>query len=668
MNSWSVWIGFVIACVLLVWIGYHFTVRTLRFVTAAFAAAVVVFVTTYGVTHPARAPADLVHSFTRGVNDLSAAFIQPLLPGHRIPVPGQIGWLVIIAALVFGYRELEVWAMRWQPPTVDASALRGGRPPARPSGGPGGAGEDVANWHDHDRLMAELRFRLPAVEVRAPAILPGGTAVFGLASIAENSGATGSGLAGAILRFVGMLWPNPRRYQVRAWVERCPGKEPATTPRRVTVDIENPQTGESIATKTLVAHESDEAASVVAAFVAQHIFQEDPTTPAWCTGSFDGDGLAAMLVAGQLQVFPRSSLDVGSCRREQIRILERCSLAAGVARYELAHLYDLEGDHVKALRLHARNREEYPRFYRSTYRLGMSLEMIASPEFDVLEEKVTEVLHESLDILDRCHVTKKAADRYKKIVKERLRGNNEKKLRELRKEMLEAAQQELRVCRRQLTLWRVIWESFCHRDERAILKNYRRLRVRQRFHDGALVAELFVTVRRSLNERTCVLTRKDHRRIKRALRITGAITGDSTAIEALLKDPTDEAQKFRHVTWHPRKHTKRVRWLPRQRRTPSWQAAYNAACLYAAISYSCEDSQHAREDSQHAKVATSRLAVESLKRAINDPDCELERPSDWISTDPDFGSLKSSKEFQDFLRDRILRDYPQQTLQLAARS
>jgi len=90
--------------------------------------------------------------------------------------------------------------------------------------------------------------------------------------------------------------------------------------------------------------------------------------------------------------------------------------------------------------------------------------------------------------------------------------------------------------------------------------------------------------------------------------------------------------------------------------------------LYAAISYSCKDSQHTKEDSQHAKVATNLLAVESLKRAINDPDCELERPSDWISTDPDFGSLKSSKEFQDFLRDRILRDYPQQTLQLAVRS
>src|SRR5580693_4633044 len=71
----------------------------------------------------------------------------------------------------------------------------------------------------HDRLVAELRFRLSAVAVRAPAILPGGTRSNGLASIAENSGINGSGLAGAVIRFFGTLWPNPRRYQVRVWIE-----------------------------------------------------------------------------------------------------------------------------------------------------------------------------------------------------------------------------------------------------------------------------------------------------------------------------------------------------------------------------------------------------------------------------------------------------------------
>jgi len=35
MEWWLVWAGFAAGCVLLGWVGYHFTVRTLRFVTAA---------------------------------------------------------------------------------------------------------------------------------------------------------------------------------------------------------------------------------------------------------------------------------------------------------------------------------------------------------------------------------------------------------------------------------------------------------------------------------------------------------------------------------------------------------------------------------------------------------------------------------------------------------
>jgi hypothetical protein len=55
--------------------------------------------------------------------------------------------------------------------------------------------------------------------VRAPAILPGGSRSGGLATIAETSGFSGGGLAGAIIRFFGMLWPNPRQVQVRVWME-----------------------------------------------------------------------------------------------------------------------------------------------------------------------------------------------------------------------------------------------------------------------------------------------------------------------------------------------------------------------------------------------------------------------------------------------------------------
>jgi hypothetical protein len=53
-----------------------------------------------------------------------------------------------------------------------------------------------------------------------------------------------------------------------------------------------------------------------------------------------------------------------------------------------------------------------------------------------------------------------------------------------------------------------------------------------------------------------------------------------------------------------------------------------------------------------------RRAVISLRRVVNDRDCEMERPWDWISHDPDFLCLRSSKEFCSFLDEQERRDYP----------
>jgi hypothetical protein len=664
MNSWLVWAVVVLAVVLLGFVGYHFTVRALRFFAATFAVAAVVLIARYGVTHPlvlisrhgvkypAPPPTDLVNAFTRGADDLSAAFFRPLLLGYHIPVPGRIGWLVLVVGFVFGYRELEVWAMRWQPPTLDMSALGGGQLTAPKNGAPSGSDGGKSDRHLHDRLVAELRFRLPAVDVRVPAILPGGATTSGLASIVEKSGVEGSDLAGAILRFVGVLWPNPRRYQVRVWVEPTRGTESSTVGRRVTVDLEDPRTGGSIATKTLFVRDFDEASSVVAGYVARHIFMQDPTAPPWCVGSFDGSDLTALLIAGQQKLYPESPYDVRGSLCRQISILKNCnSLEAGVARYELAHLYDLKGDHVKALLLHALDREHFPRFHRSRYRLGMSLEMIANPSFK-LADKDQDIFRESLRILDRYRLTHGAEDMYGTAdrcdaagahgpLEENLSCNR------LRRELLTAAKKELDHCRRQLSLRHVVWGSFRHRDERVMRKPYWRLRDRQSFHDGALVAELLVTARQMLNNEGC--TRKDYRHAKRAMRITTAITGGCAAIEALFtKSNLPDLSELKDEK-PPDQNEERRRWLPWQHRTRSWPAAYNTACLYAALA---DSGRYNREE-------MARRVVISLTRAINDPQCELERPSDWISRDPDFSCLRcSSGEFKKFLDTQKHKDYP----------
>jgi uncharacterized membrane protein YsdA (DUF1294 family) len=435
----------------------------------------------------------------------------------------------------------------------------------------------------------------------------------------------------------------------------------------VTVVVEDAQTGRSVATQTLAARDLNDAAARVAAYVARQIFRQDPTAPPWSVGSFDGSDLAALLSAGQQRDLIDCPKDAHQVRCRQIEEFEKAvcnSPGAGVARYELALLYDLERNHTRALWLHAINRKQYPRFFRGRYRLGMSLEMIANPQFGTLKKEAWDDLRESLHILDQCGITGNAEDSCE-VRAAPLSA-------ELRKELLTAARNELRAYRRHLTLWRLIWATFWHRDERAIRNHYWRLRERQRFHDGVRVAELLVAVRQSLNEQECERTGEDcrqakkvRRRPERAMHITAVITGDITAIQALLDpealDAPKGGEKERHPgagaektkadgkKWHPGAKAGKTRWLPWQRRTPSWQAAYNAACLYAALA--CSDKY------QQNKLAL--LALRCLDRVVNDRLCEMERPWDWISTDPDLHCLKKkSEKFRAFLDDQKQKDYP----------
>jgi hypothetical protein len=381
MNSLFVWIAFVLVALVLSLIGYFFSLRVLRVAAVIVALATTAYLTRYGLTHPVKAPGSLSDAFTRGTDALIRALfhLPPVPPGHHIPGPGPIGWLIIAVLLVIGYRQLEALSQRCRARCLDTSELTRAQQ-TDPSGDGKGALTDVQR---HDRLASELRFWLPAVEVRAPAILPGGSRSSALASIAEASGVNGSGLAGAIIRFFGMLWASPRRMRVRVWVKGAAVPAKIDAPTRVAVCLDDPGTGASIGTKTLAAGSLDDAACVAAGYVARRIFAGDPTAPPWCIGAADGGDLAAMLLARHVRVYPESEEEVNRARCTKIGLLKdlaHSSQCAGVARYELAHLYDLNRDHVKALALHATNQEQYPRFYRGRYRLAMSLEMIASSD------------------------------------------------------------------------------------------------------------------------------------------------------------------------------------------------------------------------------------------------------------------------------------------------
>ena len=678
MNSWFVWIALALVAVVLGLIGYFFSLRVLRVAAAIAALATAAYLTRYGLTYSANASGSLSDAFTRGADVLIRALflLPPVPPGPYLPGPGQIGWLIIVVLLVIGYRQLEALSQRYHARFLDTSELTRAQQ-TDPSGDAKGALTDVQRHH---RLAAELKFWLPAVEVRAPAILPGGSRSSALASVAEASGVNGSGLAGAIIRFFGMLWPSPRRVRARVWVECAAGPAKIDALTRVTVSLDDPGTGASIGTKTLTAGSLDDAACAAAGYVARRIFAGDPTAPPWSIGAADGGDLAAMLHARHVRAYPETEEEVSTTRCTKIGILEKVAFSsqcAGVARYELAHLYDLTGGHVKALALHANNQEQYPRFYRGRYRLAMSLEMIASsdPCTRMSEEERT-TFNAVLRILHRWDGT--PADKSEKHLVE----NRKLVLRaELRSYLLEAAWKELQKIRKYLTLRDVIWQSFWHRNERGVLKPYWQLRHRQSFHDGVCLAQLLVVVRQRLNDKNDkenASPTKAHQlpHAQTVLRIATAIAGDSSRIAKLLDIPYKPGTPSGHKDPAPMFKRLRTRRWPRQCSTPSWPAAYNLACVYAAIyahrNHQLEACMRKPEDNQAQPDAEqiknelqylARQVVTSLEFAINNPECEMERPSEWIASDPDFGCLHSSDdhfspEFRGFLDTQKQRDYP----------
>jgi hypothetical protein len=693
MATYVVWVIFAVVAVLLGFVGYHFSVRTVRWFTGIVAFGLALAITAYGLTQSSPASSNLESSFARGADAVGDAFFHPLGLGNPVSGPGRAGWVVIVILLVLGYRELEAWSLHWQAPQLDASKLGDGQPSIKPDGPAGKSADGLTDGQRHQLLAAEVGFRLAAMEVRAPAILPGGSRSGGLATIAETSGFSGGGLAGAIIRFFGLLWPNPRQVQVQVWMESAskPAGPRTVTPAdlaRVTVELSDPRNGATLSTKTLAAATVDEVATRVAGYVARQIFSMDPATPSWCFGAPDGGDLAALLLSRQLRVRVETPADVLRSRFEQIARLKSVAMGrrcAGVVRYELAQLYSIQGEppeqHLTALRLHAVNREQYPRFYRGRYRLCMSLEMITDPGFRFTDrEAARDDLAEILAILHRCRLTEnqlRAEDEIRPVAD----GSGYSELTPaVRLELLKAAQQELRGVRRQLTLGRVLWAAFVHRHERAIWRVYLQgLRARQSFHDGVCVAELLVAARRRATEQRLQaepgLGREaaekrfrplKPRHLRLAIRVASTIAGTDQLIDSIPENPRHRNPRD---PWPPASSPNRpappdprdrLRWWPWSRHSVSWQAAYNTACLYAALA--AQRLATAESLPVAERRAWDERVVISLERVVNNQYAEMERPYDTVSQDPDFSALRSAPEqfpaFKKFLADQRRMDYP----------
>jgi hypothetical protein len=233
----------------------------------------------------------------------------------------------------------------------------------------------------------------------------------------------------------------------------------------------------------------------------------------------------------------------------------------------------------------------------------------------------------------------------------------------LREVLLGSARQDLRVIRRQLALAVIVWNTFWRRQERSVWLPHWRLAARQGFRDGVCVAELLVAVKQRLNEvplgeelgqpRVRKTGLSERLRQRKGLQIVAAITGDASAVTRVLATPPDAwliaaaPPGAPSRTYVPTTRD-RVRWLPWQARTASWQAAYNTACLYAVL--------------VRNRLASEEQVVASLRRVVLNRDSGVERPHDWLSNDPDLAPLLREdspyKKARTFLEAQERRDYP----------
>src|ERR1700742_3222931 len=102
LTSLIVWVILAVEFTALWFIGFSFSLRTLRWFAGVTAVALAIATARFGLT----GSGNLVDAFLNGIDKATSALLYPVWHG-RLPVPGvALRWIVAVA-LLLGYRQLE---------------------------------------------------------------------------------------------------------------------------------------------------------------------------------------------------------------------------------------------------------------------------------------------------------------------------------------------------------------------------------------------------------------------------------------------------------------------------------------------------------------------------------------------------------------------------------
>lgn len=614
------WAALLLILALLLQVARGFSRLTFRLSVVALAISCLIALTCYGLAQRGRPPADFKAAFDRGADDLEQVMVRPLLPGGHRVLPGLPGWIILLVILGAVLVWFDTICTRRGQPSVQVAGAAAALPPH-----PAGAKTPASRAAVTERLQ----FQLPAVEVRKPALMPGGSTLENLAAVVSESGVQGSKPAAALLRAIRALEAKPPAYEARLLVETChvAGQTGRGDPRlQVTVDLRDIRSDQSLAVRILPPCPPAEAAERVAGFTARQVFCHDAVTPGWAVGSVNGEDLSAYLLARQKSPHDETFRACYRCRQEQRELLQGAvdrSPNAGVVQYDLAGLCDLDGDNLESLLLHLDNRLHHPLFLRGRHRLALSLGMLSTrdwfdrqwrgkkpwpaPDPAAASLRQATLRDDVLSALRRCGMI---SDDDEGVLTNVAGDSTDATATRARLVLLKLAEKEFQDYQTALRPWRLAWSALRNRPERASLLAALRSQPRWWWQPSRrpLASSLSLDIIR--------------RRI--------ACLDDSTAgpqADAALDAAQEKARS--RIGFH-----EGTPW--RYGKVP-WQAVYNVACLYA----------QPRSHNQPPKPNAIRIAITLLELAIGDQACELVRPSEWIAIDPDLHGLRSKQESPD---------------------
>jgi hypothetical protein len=405
------------------------------------------------------------------------------------------------------------------------------------------------------------------------------------------------------------------------------------------VDLQDARSGQTIAVQMLPPCTLEEAAERAAGFAARQVFHDDPSTPCWAVGSRNGEDLSAYMLSRQICSAGPTLDDLKKRRERQERVLQQAiahNPAPGLAGYELAAMYDMDGEQVESLLLHLSNRAHYPLFWDGRYRLAVSLSTLAwsSTVPPVWDEKNTadnaplwKPPREWAEItwrLDQGGLLKGLAPAEAASLR---RPWNERPV-TVRMALLHVAQREFRACWKAAGTAHILWDAFWRREVRAsrlqlLRGDWRSLHPRRR--------RLALHIAIKIAQQRCNLLAHPANRVE----LNPAVT----SLEDAQQEIWDQLQVYRDQSELDRK-------VP-------WQALFNAACLLAVSTSGEPISENVEK------------AIKLLRLAIENPACDLEYPSAWIDTDPDLSLLHENEGFSNFVAELEENDFPSKAGQVS---